>query len=168
MVWKLVIILTLTEFQFSENVDVNKLFFKYFSLYIIFFVLFLSAQLETPSEGEEVDELRDAEEAEAGAEPHQAPEGGDEVLHGVDHVLVELDDALVLEVDVQQGEVALLVVLEAGLLPDLPHHPARLVGEARQAVGRHVLRVGAGRGAETPSQARYFSLFYYCKSKSGM
>ena len=168
MVWKLVIILTLAEFQFSVNVDVNKLFFKKFLLYIIFFVLFLSAQLEAPSEGEEVDELRDAEEAEAGAEPHQAPEGGDEVLHGVDHVLVELDDALVLEVDVQQGEVALLVVLEAGLLPDLPHHPARLVGEARQAVGRHVLRVGAGRGAETPGQARYFSLFYYCKSKSGM
>ena len=167
MIWKLVIILTLAEFQFSVNVDVNKLTFQKF-IVIFFVLLFLSAQLEAPSEGEEVDELRDAEEAEAGAEPHQAPEGGDEVLHGVDHVLVELDDALVLEVDVQQGEVALLVVLEAGLLPDLPHHPARLVGEAGQAVGRHVLRVGAGRGAETPGQARYFSLFYYCKSKSGM
>ena len=155
MVWKLVIILTLAEFQFSVNVDVNKLYFKKFllyNIYYIFFVLFLSAQLEAPSEGEEVDKLCDAEEAEAGAEPHQAPEGGDEVLHGVDHVLVELDDALVLEVDVQQGEVPLLVVLEAGLLPDLPHHPARLVGEAGQAVGRHVLRVGAGRGAETPGR----------------
>ena len=65
-----------------------------------FAILFLSAKLEAPSEGEEVDKLSDAEEAEAGAEPHQAPEGGDEVLHGVDHVLVELDDALVLEVDV--------------------------------------------------------------------
>ena len=167
MIWKLVIILTLAEFQFSVNVDVNKITFQKF-IVIFFVLLFLSAQLEAPSEGEEVDELCDAEEAEAGAEPHQAPEGGDEVLHGVDHVLVELDDALVLEVDVQQGEVALVVVLEAGLLPDLPHHPARLVGEARQAVGRHVLRVGAGRGAETPGQARYFSLFYYCKSKSGM
>ena len=162
MIWKLVIILTLAEFQFSVILTSIKLIVIFFAL------LFLSAQLEAPSEGEEVDELRDAEEAEAGAEPHQAPEGGDEVLHGVDHVLVELDDALVLEVDVQQGEVALLVVLEAGLLPDLPHHPARLVGEARQAVGRHVLRVGAGQGAETPGQARYFSLFYYSKSKSGM
>ena len=57
--------------------------------------LFLTTKLEAPSEGEEVDELGDAEEAEPGAEPHQAPEGGDEVLHGVDHVLVELDDALV-------------------------------------------------------------------------
>ena len=81
-------------------------------------------------------------------------EGGDEILHGVDHILVELDDALVLEVDVQQGEVSLDVVLEAGLLPDLLHHPARLVGEAGQAVGRHVLRVGAGRGAETPGKMK--------------
>ena len=121
---------------------------------MLFVVLFLSAQLEAPSEGEEVDELRDTEETEPGAEPHQAPEGGDEILHGVDHVLVELDDALVLEVDVQQGEVSLVVVLEAGLLPDLLHHPARLVGEARQAVGRHVLRVGAGRGAETPGRMK--------------
>ena len=61
--------------------------------------------MKSPSEGEEIHKLRDAEEAESGAEASQASEGGDEVLDGVDHVLVVLDDGLVLEVHVEQGQV---------------------------------------------------------------
>ena len=65
------------------------------------FILVFPAQLEAPSQSEKVDELCEAEEAEARAQTSQTTERGDEVLDGVDHVLVVLDDGLVLEVHVQ-------------------------------------------------------------------
>ena len=121
------------------------------------FVLVLSAQLEPPSEGEEVHELGDAEEAEARAQAGQATEGGDEVLDGVDHVLVVLDDGLVLEVHVEQGEVLLVHKLVLLILPELPHDPAGLAGEARHAMGSHVLRVGAGGWTEASGEYKMFT-----------
>ena len=113
--------------------------------------------MESPSEREEIHELGDAEEAEAGAEAGQAPEGGDEVLDGVDNVLVVLYDGLVLEVHVEQGQVLLVHKLVLLILPELPHDPAGLAGEARHAVGGHVLRVGAGGRTEASGEYKMFT-----------
>ena len=69
--------------------------------------LFLTTKLKAPSESEEVDELDNAEEAEPRAEPNQTAEGCNEILDGVDHVLVVLNQALILEEDVEQRQVSI-------------------------------------------------------------
>ena len=71
--------------------------------------LFLTTKLEAPSEGEEVEELHNAEEAQSRAETDETAEGCDEILNGVDDVLVVLNQAVILEVDVEQRQVSLAV-----------------------------------------------------------
>ena len=124
------------------------------------FILVFPTQLEAPSKCEKVDELCEAEEAEASAQTSQTTERGDEVFNSVDHVLVVLDDGLVLEVHVEQGQVLLLHKLVLLVGPELLHDPACLAGEARHAVGCHILRVGAGRWAEASGVLyKVFTLF---------
>ena len=131
---------SLNSYKYSSNYPEHR--------FLYHFLLVLSAELKSPSEGEEIHELSDAEEAEAGAETSQASEGGDEVLDGVDHVLVVLDDGLVLEVHVEQGQVLLVDKLVLLVGPELLHDPAGLAGEARHAMSGNVLRVGAGGRTE--------------------
>ena len=71
------------------------------------YALFLTTKLKAPSESEEVEKLQNAEEAESRAEADQTAEGCDEILNGVEDVLVVLDQAVVLEVDVEQRQVSI-------------------------------------------------------------
>ena len=71
--------------------------------------LLLPTKLEAPSESEEVDEFQNAEETEPRAETDQTTEGSYEILNGVEDVLVVLHQAVILEVDVEQRQVAISV-----------------------------------------------------------
>ena len=116
--------------------------------------------MEAPSECEKINELCEAEEAEAGAKASQATKGCDEVLDGVDHVLVVLDNGLVLEVHVQKGQVLLINKLVLLIRSELPHDPAGLAGETRHAVCRDVLCVGTGWWTEASGVLyKVFTLF---------
>ena len=58
----------------------------------------LPAELQTPPEAEEVDELSNTQQTEASAETNQASKCSHKILNSVDDVLVVLDNALVTEV----------------------------------------------------------------------
>ena len=100
--------MNITGHRLSVDVLQPKLSTNMMSVHFLLYhhhLLLLPAELQAPSQSEEVDKLHDAEETEPRAQPHQAPKCRYEVLNGVDDVLAVLDQAVLLEVDVQQGQV---------------------------------------------------------------